>query len=46
MLLFGNYFTNVTFFGKTDTNAFLLNGQEKRLQTDTKRLIQAFKRFP
>ena len=23
--------TNVTFFGKTDTNAFLLNGQEKRL---------------
>ena len=22
---------NVTFFGKTDTNAFPLNGQEKRL---------------
>ena len=26
----------VTFFGKMDTNAFSLNGQEKRFSTDTK----------
>ena len=36
---------NVTVKGKTDTNAFPLNGREKRFETDTKRFPQAFKRF-
>ena len=32
----------VSLHGKTDTNAFPLNGVERRFETDNKRLTQAF----